>query len=369
MAPSRRTPLPGPRKKRVALVLGGGGMKGFAHIGVLQALSERRIKPTLFAGTSIGALLSAASAGGMSASEMGKRAISMRRRDLFRINHIGMIRDRMNAQSIYLEDPLRVLVEAVVPRGTFAELGVPLFVNTVDLERATQVVWGTPGLEDVNIQDAVYASASLPGFFPPGRVGARVCVDGGVVDNLPVQVAALWSDIIIAVDVGSSEMQPMNNVHSRGFANIYMRAASTMMHALQQFPLMEWAGPPMVLIRPRCDGDWLSFANTEQTIKEGYRAAVAALAGWDAYLQQEGGVFPRQHVEIEVARDRCIGCGLCAALAPGAMGLDATGKAFARTRVVEWSPADGDFVQSCPTNAIIANTIRAADLPKVELAS
>ena len=98
MAPSRRTPLPGPRKKRVALVLGGGGMKGFAHIGVLQALSERRIKPTLFAGTSIGALLSAASAGGMSASEMGERAISMRRRDLFRINHIGMIRDRMNAQ-------------------------------------------------------------------------------------------------------------------------------------------------------------------------------------------------------------------------------------------------------------------------------
>ena len=369
MTPSRLTPIPGPRRKRVALVLGGGGMKGFAHIGVLQALSERGIKPTLYAGTSIGALLGAASAGGMGANEMAERAISTRRRDLFRIDHLGMLKLRMNAQSIYLEEPLRILVEAVVPRGTFADLGVPMFVNTVDLERATQVVWGTPGLDDVNIQDAVYASCALPGFFPPGRVGARYCVEGGVVDNLPVQVAALWSDIIIAVDVGSSEMEAINDVQLQGFANIYMRAASTMMHSLQQFPLLHWTGPPMVLIRPRCDGDWLSFANTEQTIEEGHRAAVAALDGWDAYLDQEGGVFPRRHVELDVARDRCIGCGLCAALAPRIMGLDASGKAFARTRIVEWSPADGDFVQSCPTNAIIAHTLRAADLPKVELAS
>jgi NTE family protein len=369
MTPSRLTPIPAPRKKRIALVLGGGGMKGFAHIGVLQALNERGIKPTSYAGTSIGALLGAASAGGMGANEMAERAISMRRRDLFRIDHLGMLKLRMNAQSIYLEEPLRGLVEAVVPRGTFADLGIPMFVNTVDLERATQVVWGTPGLDDVNIQDAVYASCALPGFFPPGRVGARYCVDGGVVDNLPVQVAALWADVIIAVDVGSSEMEAINDVQSQGFANIYMRAASTMMHALQQFPLSNWAGPPMVLIRPRCDGDWLSFANTEQSIKEGYRAAIAALEGWEAYLEQEGGVFPRRHVELDVARDRCIGCGLCAALAPGIMGLDASGKAFARTRIVEWSPADGDFVQSCPTNAIIAHTLRAADLPKVELAS
>jgi NTE family protein len=79
----------------------------------------------------------------------------MRRRDLFRLDHLGMIKDRMAAPSIYLEAPLRGLVESVVPRGTFTELKAPLFVNTVDLERATQVVFGTPGLQDVNIQDAV----------------------------------------------------------------------------------------------------------------------------------------------------------------------------------------------------------------------
>jgi NTE family protein len=352
-----------PKGKRIALVLGGGGMKGFAHIGVLEALGARGIQPSLYAGTSIGALLGAAYAGGVSAAEMAERAISMKRRDLFRLDHLGMIKDRMNAPAIYLEAPLRGLVESVVPRGTFAELGVPMFVNTVDLERATQVIFGTPGLQDENIQDAVYASCALPGFFPPGRVGARYCVDGGVVDNLPVQIAALWSDLIIAVDVGSTEMQPLKDVQSRGFANIYMRSASTMMHALQQFPLQEWSGPPMILIRPRLDDDWLSFANTAASIEEGRRAADAALEGLDAYLTQESGIFPRRHVSLDVSRERCVGCGLCAALAPNIMGLDSTGKAFARTRMVEWSPADGDFVGSCPTHAIIARTVRLAELP------
>jgi NTE family protein len=353
------------RPKRIALVLGGGGMKGFAHIGVLQALSERGIKPSLFAGTSIGALFAAAFAGGASTEDMARRAIAMRRRDLFRLDHLGMIKDRMNAPAIYLEAPLRGLVESVVPPGTFAELHAPLFVNTVDLERGTQVIFGTPGLQDVNIQDAVYASCALPGFFPPGKVGERYCVDGGVVDNLPVQIAALWADLIIAVDVGSSEMRLLKDVHSTGFANIYMRAASTMMHSLQQYPLEGWTGPPMILIRPRCEGDWLSFANTEQSIDEGRNAAESALTGFEAYLEQEGGIYPRRHVQLDVAKERCIGCGLCASLAPGIMGMDSSGKAFARTRIVEWSPADGDFVGSCPTNAIIARTIGQAELPGV----
>jgi NTE family protein len=351
------------KTRRIALVLGGGGMKGFAHIGVFQSLAARGIRPSLVAGTSIGSLLGAAYVGGMTPEELARRAIAMRRRDLFRIDHFGMIKDRMAAPSIYLEAPLRGLVESVVPRGTFAELKAPLFVNTVDLERATQVVFGTPGLQDVNIQDAVYASCALPGIFPPGRVGERICVDGGVVDNLPVKITSLWADLIIAVDVGNSEMLPLKDVHSRGFANIYMRSASTMMHALQQYPLEAWDGPPMILIRPHCDADWLSFAHTERTIAEGRHAADLALNGIEAYLEQESGVYPRRHVSLEVSRERCIGCGLCASMAPTLMGLDSAGKAFARTKVAEWSPADGEFVGACPTNAILAKTIRQADLP------
>src|SRR3954466_6739918 len=93
--------------RRIALVLGGGGMKGFAHIGVMKALEELRIEPTLYAGTSIGAMLAAARLGGFTPDELAKRAASLRRRDLFRLNHFGMLMERMRSPSIYLEDPLR----------------------------------------------------------------------------------------------------------------------------------------------------------------------------------------------------------------------------------------------------------------------
>src|SRR3954470_16108227 len=181
--------------KKVALVLGGGGMKGFAHIGVLRALEEHRIKPSVYAGTSIGALIAAAAVGRMPVEEMARRAESLRRRDLFRINHFGMLMDRMRSPSIYLEEPLRDLCRAVVPRGKFSDLPSPLLVNTVDLERGAPLIWGTPGLQDVDVQDAVYASCALPGYFPPGRVNDRLCVDGGVIDNLPVAIAALTADL------------------------------------------------------------------------------------------------------------------------------------------------------------------------------
>ena len=350
------TPAP-PASRRIALVLGGGGMKGFAHIGVMQALEERGIVPSLYAGTSIGAMLAAAHIGGMTPEALARRAATLRRRDLFRINHFGMLMERMRSPSIYLEEPLRDLTRAVVPGGTFAELSTPLLVNTVDLERGAPVIWGSPGLRDVYVQDAVYASCALPGYFPPGRVGDRLCVDGGVVDNLPVGIASLSADLIIAVDVGSTDLRPIHDAMALGFANIYMRAATTMMHALQQFPLTHWNGPPMVLIRPRCGEDWLSFSNIEETIREGHRAAHKALEDIDAFYDQPGGVYPRRRFEIDVDRDKCIGCGLCVSLAPNMMGLDAEGKAYTRTRTADWSPADGDFVAYCPTNAIRARKI------------
>jgi NTE family protein len=176
-------------KPRVALVLGGGGLKGFAHIGVLRALEELGIVPDVFAGTSIGALLAAAYLNGMSADALEERAAALRRKDLFRVNHFGMLLDRMRSRSIYLEEPLRQLAEGAIPEGDFSALPKRLLVNTVDVDRGARVVWGLPGLEQVSVRDAVYASCALPGFFPPGSVGDRTCIDGGVVDNLPVSIA------------------------------------------------------------------------------------------------------------------------------------------------------------------------------------
>jgi len=349
--------------QRVALVLGGGGLKGFAHIGVLRALAERGITPSVYAGTSIGALIAAAAAGGMPVDDMEERARDLKRHDLFRLNRMGMVLDRLRLPAIYLEGPLRDLCESVVSDMQFSELERTLLVNTVDLQRGTQVVWGLPGLKDVRIADAVYASCALPGFFPPGEVEGRPCVDGGVMDNLPVGVASLGMDAVIAVDTGSSAILTDKDIQTHGFSAIYMRAATTMMHALQLAPLEHWAGPPMILIRPRVTHiGWFSFSNADELIEAGYRAAMEALSGFENCCDSGSGIFPRRTMRVTVDRAKCIGCTLCVALAPQVMMMDDVGKAVPWTPEVEWSPADGDFMQHCPTYAIEVTPIGSAQV-------
>jgi NTE family protein len=347
------------KKRRIALVLGGGGLKGFAHIGVLRALEELGIEPAVFAGTSIGSLIAAAYVGGMSVAEMTERARNLKRRDLFRINRIGMVRDRMRSRSIYRDGPLRDLVNGIVPDVKFGDLTKTLLVNTVDLEQGSQVVWGLPGLRNVSVAEAVYASCALPGFFPPSELEGRMCVDGGVIDNLPAGIASAGMDGVIAVDTGSTDLGAKNIVVEHGFAATYMRAATTMMHALQLVPFSTWGSPPMILLRPRINHiGWFSFAHTEELLEAGYRAAMDSLADYEGCLSSGSGIFPQRHVRISVDRGKCICCGLCVALAPSLMALDDERKAYPLHRRVEWSPADGDFLHHCPTLAIEATDVR-----------
>jgi NTE family protein len=340
-------------KPKIALVLGGGGLKGFAHIGVIRAMVELGIDPMVIAGTSIGSLIAAAYGGGMPVREMEDRARALKRRDLFRLNRMGMLLERTKSPSIYLEEPLRNVVESVVPQTNFQKMKKRVLVNTVDIQRGSQVVWGLHGLRDVSVVDAVYASCALPGFYPPGKIDGRLCVDGGVIDNLPVSIASRGMDLVIAVDTGSSDLEPENDIATAGFPSIYMRAATTMMHALQLSPFMVWDKPPMILIRPKVNHiGWFSFSNTDEVLQAGYVAAKEALVNYEECCEGGSGVYPRRATEIIVDPEKCIGCELCVALAPRLMAMDGRRKAYPITPIVEWSPADGDFVHHCPTYAI-----------------
>lgn len=346
---------------KVALVLGGGGLKGFAHIGVLRAFEERGIRPTVVAGTSIGSLIAAAYAGGMPIAEMEQRALSLRKSDLFRIDHISMVTRRMLSPSLYLGAPLERLVRDIVPEGTFADLPRTLLVNTVDLEAASQVLWGLPGLKDVEIWRAVYASCALPGFFPPGILGGRTCADGGISDNVPALAASHGMEAVIAVDVGSTNIARARRIKDKGFATIYMRAAQIMMKALQSQQLDHWHGPPLLLVRPAVwQFGMFSFAHVRRMIDLGYEAAVDALDRAGASLML-GGVWPRRMVDLRVDREKCTGCALCATLAPRSMTMTKGGKAEVLVSPVEWSRADGDFVHQCPTGAIQVETLEGFD--------
>lgn len=343
--------------KTFSLVLGGGGLKGFAHIGVLRALEERGVRPCVVAGTSIGALIAAAYAGGMPIAEMERRARALTKPDLFRINHVGMVTRRMLSPSLYLARPLERLIEDIVPAGTFRDLPQRLLVNTVDLEAASQVLWGLPGLEDVSVREAVYASCALPGFFPPGVINGRTCADGGIADNVPALASSYGMDAVIAVDVGSSNIARARRIGKKGFAAIYMRSAQIMMKSLQAQQLHHWHGPPLLLVRPAVwSFNWFSFAHVDRIIQLGYESAVETLdrVGTSLLL---GGVWPRRVVEVSVDRALCTGCTLCASLAPHMMAMDKDGKASVLRSPVEWSRAEGDFVHQCPTNAIKVETI------------
>ncbi len=346
---------------RVSLVLGGGGLKGFAHIGVLKAFEERGITPTVVAGTSIGSLIAAAYVGGMPIPEMITRAKSLTKNDLFKINHVGMVTRRMLSPSLYLARPLHKLIDDIVPKGTFRDLKRRLLVNVVDLESASQVLFGLPGLEDVQVADAVYASCALPGFFPPAKIAGRTCADGGIADNVPAMAASYGMDAVIAVDVGSSNIARARRVGEKGFAAIYVRSAQIMMKSLQSQQLANWSGPPLLLVRPAVwHYNWFSFGHVERIIQLGYEAAVDSLdrVGTSLLL---GGVWPRRMVEVQVDRDKCTGCTMCATIAPSMMTMGRDGKASVLHSPVEWSRADGDFVHQCPTGAIAVEAVSGED--------
>ena len=199
----------------------------------------------------------------------------------------------------------------IVPATTFRQLKMPLLVNTVDLERGMQVVWGLPGLQDVPVADAVYASCALPGLFPPRVIDGRTCADGGVIDNLPVAIAASGMDAVVGVEVGSISLATARHIKDQGFAAIYVRAATIMMKHLQSAQLAAWTGPPLLLVRPAVwQFQWFAFAHTRRMIQAGYEAAVEAIDRAGDGVLAKGGVYPRRRITVSVDRDACTGCGL-----------------------------------------------------------
>jgi len=349
----RSAPSPIPRSPSFTIVLSGGGLKGLAHIGVFRALEERGLVPGLVVGSSMGSLIAAAWAAGMRVREMEDRALALRRRDVFRIAHVDMALKRMLSPAVYRRDPLDRVLEDLVGERTFHDLLHPLVVNTADLNSGHQVLWGIPGLRDVRVADAVFASCSLPGIFPPRRIMGRVCVDGAVIENFPIRAAAaIGPGPILAVDLGGSRT-PRRGVERTGFAATYGRSLELVMGRMVEAALTEWQAPPLVLIRPAVHRvQMFAFNKTPFLIAEGYRATQDALERLEAPLDQLGpGIHPRRKIELHVDRDTCIGCGICAASLPELFRM-VDDVAEPRQPVREWSPAADNAVRICPVSAI-----------------
>ncbi|HEY8257486.1 MAG TPA: patatin-like phospholipase family protein [Gemmatimonadales bacterium] len=344
------------------LVLSGGGLKGLAHIGVFRALEERGLSPSLVVGSSIGSLIGAAWTSGTPVRDMEARALRVRRRDVFQVAHVDMAFRRMQAPALYRREPLESLIQSLVGDVTFRDLSKRLLVNTTDLLSGMQVMWGLPGLLDARVADAVAASCALPGLFPPQLIQGRAYVDGAVVENLPVRLAAsLAPGPIIAVNVAATSVRRAAH-ETEGFAATYIRGLEIVMQTQIEGQLRDWKGPPLVLIQPRVEHiSMFAFDKTEELIQAGYRATAQTLDQLGAHIHRiPSGMHPTRQLRVMVDDSRCVGCGACVVQAPKVFGLNARGKAEVLIPIQSWSPMDGSYVANCPTDAISVRPAESA---------
>lgn len=174
------------RKKRVGLILSGGGARGFAHIGVLRTLERSETNVDVIAGTSMGAILGAMVAAGYKADDIYGIAKAISWRDVLDLSlQSGLIKG----------DKIHALLSDYLP-ATFKDLKTPLVVSTTDIETGEEVF-----IMEGDLIRAIRASSCYPGAFEPVQFGGRTLADGGIVNNLPINaVAFLNANFTIASD-------------------------------------------------------------------------------------------------------------------------------------------------------------------------
>lgn len=173
----------------IGLVLGSGGARGYAHIGVIEALELSGIKPDFIVGTSAGSLVGAIYAQGKNAAEMRAIALSMKAND---------VRDiRLDKKGFFDGQKIEDYVNQNVGHTPLHQLKIPMYVVATQLKQGRKTVFNYG-----NTGQAVRASVSIPSMFIPTKIAGVEYVDGGLVSPVPVQVARdLGADLVIAVDI------------------------------------------------------------------------------------------------------------------------------------------------------------------------
>ncbi len=168
---------------RTALVLGGGGSRGAVGVGLYKALVELGIQLDFIVSSSIGAVTGAFIAAGMSPTELESHWKSLRTSDVVG-SRWQFLRLLTGASSAFSNNSLRSLLRSVLPVRSFSELHIPLTIVTTDLETGETVT-----LTEGNLIEAILASTALPGLFPPLPWQGRRLVDGGLSNNVPIDLA------------------------------------------------------------------------------------------------------------------------------------------------------------------------------------
>lgn len=242
----------------IALVLGGGAAKGFAHVGVIKALEAHQIAPDMVVGTSAGSVVAALFAAGYNGFELQRISLSMDEttvRDWILPNR-GFIRG----------DALQNFINEAVQNRDIQTLNRKLAVVATDLQTGEPMVF-----QSGNTGMAVRASSSVPGIFRPVKIGTREFVDGGLVSPVPVKVARnLGADIVIAVNI--SEVPQQSQV--KDTVDILLQTFTIMGHVIAS---QELAEADVVITPDISELKSTSFDSRNYAIIEGEKAGLAAV--------------------------------------------------------------------------------------------
>ncbi|HXX81103.1 MAG TPA: patatin-like phospholipase family protein [Thermodesulfovibrionales bacterium] len=254
---SREIRIP-PKQAKVALVLGAGASKGFAHIGVLKVLEANKIPVHVIIGTSAGSFVGSMYAYGHNSFQLQKMSFSMEKGDIIDL----VVPDNGFVKGEKLEE----FINKTVNNTPLEKMHIPFYAIATDIQNGQEVVFGKG-----NTGKAVRASCAIPGIFRPVKIENRMYVDGGVVSPVGVDAARrLGADVVIAVDVTSA----FENIQPEGTIDTILQSIGIMYAKLaaQQTVRAD------VVIRPKVGyiaaGD---FSKKHEAVLEGEKAALEAL--------------------------------------------------------------------------------------------
>lgn len=260
-------PVAKPQPPKIAVVLGGGAARGFAHIGVLKILEAQGIVPDIVVGTSAGSLVGALYAAGHSGFEIQRLALQM--------DESAVSDWSLPNRGVIKGESLQEFVNRAVSYRPIEKLNKLFGVVATDLQTGEMIVFRRG-----NTGQAVRASSSVPGVFQPVSISGREYVDGGLTSPVPVKVAKnLGADIVIAVDIGARPR--------------YGKVKDTIDVLLQTFSIMGQSlsghelGLADVVIRPNTGVIGATdFESRHLAILEGEKAAQDALSTIRSRIQQ-----------------------------------------------------------------------------------
>jgi NTE family protein len=252
------TPKVPPRPPRIALALGGGAARGFAHIGVIQVLEENGIKPDLVVGTSAGSLVAALYASGKGGPELQTLADAM--------DETAFADWSFPGRGLLRGEALAKFVREHTAGRQIEQMRLPLGIVATDLDSGQPILFqrGDPGV-------AVRASSAVPAVFQPVKIGTREYVDGGLVSPVPVRFAQqMGGEVVIGVDITAA---PEGNATGDPL-RMLLQTFAIMGRSINNFELRE----ADVVIRPKLAGvSSADFGARKRSILAGREAMLALL--------------------------------------------------------------------------------------------